>query len=276
MINQLISFFKKIFEGPLSISFFRFVGYTKPYRVAIIRALPIIFKKFRPHYHSIIYECTQTALKLNLKKVSVVEFGVAGGNGLLTLEKYCKKLSRKYQIEYEIYGFDFGDNAGLNFSKDPKDLPYFWAEGQFKMNYEKLKSKLTNSKLVLGDIANTVKNFADKYKPAPIAAVFFDLDYYTSTIHAFEIFKYSDDFLLPRVICYFDDLQPHVNNFNGEIAAINEFNKNNKEMKIAKDYGSTLNYSYGPWEEEVFIMHKFNHKDYIKKTKKTIYVADLD
>ena len=162
MINQLISFFKKIFEGPLSISFFRFLGYTKPYRVAIIRALPIIFKKFRPHYHSIIYECTQTALKLNLKKVSVVEFGVAGGNGLLTLEKYCKKLSRKYQIEYEIYGFDFGDNAGLNFSKDPKDLPYFWTEGQFKMNYEKLKSKLTNSKLVLGDIANTVKNFADK------------------------------------------------------------------------------------------------------------------
>ena len=182
----------------------------------------------------------------------------------------------RHQIEYEIYGFDFGDNAGLNFSKDPKDLPYFWSEGQFKMNYEKLKSKLTNSKLVLGDIANTVKNFADKYKPAPIAAVFFDLDYYTSTIHAFEIFKYSDDFLLPRVICYFDDLQPHVNNFNGEIAAINEFNKNNKEMKIAKDYGSTLNYSYGPWEEEVYIMHKFNHRDYIKKTKKTIYVADLD
>ena len=99
MINQLISFFKKIFEGPLSISFFRFFGYSKPYRVAIIRALPIIFKKFRPHYHSIIYECTQTALKLNLKKVSVVEFGVAGGNGLLTLEKNCQeniKLNMKF------------------------------------------------------------------------------------------------------------------------------------------------------------------------------------
>ena len=87
MINQLISFFKKIFEGPLSISFFRFVGYTKPYRVAIIRALPIIFKKFRPHYHSIIYECTQTALKLNLKKVSVVEFGVAVGGRSINSRK---------------------------------------------------------------------------------------------------------------------------------------------------------------------------------------------
>ena len=276
MINQIIAFFKKIFEGPLSLSFFRFIGYAKPYRVAIVRALPIIFKKFRPHYHSIIYECTQTALKLNLKKISIIEFGVAGGNGLLTIEKYCKKLSKRYQIEYEIYGFDFGDSAGLNFSKNPKDIPYFWTEGQFKMNYEKLKKKLTNSKLVLGDITDTVKKFSEQYKPAPIGAIFFDLDYYTSTVNAFEIFKYSDDFLLPRVICYFDDLQPHVNNFSGEIAAINEFNKNNEEMKIAKDYGSTLNYFYGPWEEEVFIFHKFNHKDYLRKTKKTIYVTDLE
>ena len=47
-------------------------------------------------------------------------------------------------------------------------------------------------------------------------------------------------------------------------------------MKIAKDYGSTLNYFYGPWEEEVYILHKFNHKDYLKKTKETIYVTDLD
>ena len=275
MINQIIIFFKRIFEGPISISFFRFIGYSKPYRVAVIRALPIIFKKFRPHYHSIIYESTQTALKLNLKKISLIEFGIAGGNGLLSIEKYCKKLSKKYKIEYEIYGFDFGDSSGLNFSKNPKDLPYYWSEGQFKMNYNKLKTKIKNSKLVLGDVSDSVKNFTQKYNPAPIGAIFFDLDYYTSTINALEIFKCSDDFILPRVICYFDDLQPNVNNFNGELAAINEFNKNNEEMKIVKDYGTSLNYYYGPWNEEVFILHKFNHKDYLTKTKKTIYSTNL-
>jgi len=275
MINQIIIFFKRIFEGPIPISFFRFIGYSKPYRVAVIRALPIIFKKFRPHYHSIIYESTQTALKLNLKKISLIEFGIAGGNGLLSIEKYCKKLSEKYKIEYEIYGFDFGDSSGLNFSKNPKDLPYYWSEGQFKMNYNKLKTKIKNSKLVLGDVSDSVKNFTQKYNPAPIGAIFFDLDYYTSTINALEIFKCSDDFILPRVICYFDDLQPNVNNFNGELAAINEFNKNNEEMKIVKDYGTSLNYYYGPWNEEVFILHKFNHKDYLTKTKKTIYSTNL-
>ena len=275
MINQLIIFLKRIFEGPLSISLFRIIGYNKPYRVALVRFLSIIFKKFRPHYHSIIYEATQSAIKLKLKKISILEFGVASGHGLLSIEKYCKKLSKKYKIEYEIYGFDFGDSAGLNFSKNPKDLPYYWSEGQFKMNYKKLEKKITISKLVLGNVSDTIKSFTQKYKPAPIAVVFFDLDYYTSTVDALELFKCHDEFILPRVICYFDDLQPNINNFNGELAAINEFNKNNEEMKIAKDYGTSLNYYYGAWEEEVFILHKFNHKDYLLKTKKTVYSTDL-
>ena len=274
MINQLTVFLKRLFEGPIAISLFRFLGYNKPYRTAIIRALTLIFKTFRPHYNSIIYETTQTAISLGLKRISIIEFGVANGNGLLSIEKYCKKLSRKYNIEYEIFGFDLGDSSGLKPSKNPKDLPYYWGEGQFKMNYETLKSKLRGSKLIIGDVSETVKTFIEKFKPAPIGAVFFDLDYYTSTINALEIFKTSEDFLLPRIICYFDDLQPNVNNFNGELAAINEFNNNNKEMKIAKDYGSSVNYHYGPWEEDVFIFHKFNHKNYLIKTKKTIYSTD--
>ena len=275
MINQVILFFKKIFEGPLPISIFRILGYNKPYRTAIVRVLPVIFKKFRPHYHSVIYESTQLALKLNLRKISLVEFGVAGGHGLLSIEKYCKKLSKKYSIEYEIFGFDFGDSLGLKKTKDPKDLPYYWNEGQFKMNLEKLKKKIKISKLILGDVSTTVKTFTEKFRPAPIGAIFFDLDYYTSTMDALEIFKCSDEFMLPRVICYFDDLQPNVNKFNGELAAINEFNKNNDQMKIAKDYGSALNYYYGPWEEEVFILHRFNHKDYQIKSKDTIYTTNL-
>ena len=275
MIKQLILFFKKIFEGPISLAFFRFIGYSKPYRVALVRTLPIIFKRFRPHYHSVIYESTQTALKLNLKKISIIEFGVAGGNGLLAIEKYCEKLSKKYNVDYEIYGFDFGDSSGLNKTENPKEIPYFWDEGEFKMDYKKLNQKLKKTKLILGDVSKTIDKFNADYSPAPIAAIFFDLDYYTSTINAFKIFENVDEKLLPRIVCYFDDLQPHVNNFNGEMAAINEFNEKYKNMKLTKDYGSTLNYYYGPWEEEVFIFHKFDHKDYLKKTKQTIYISDI-
>ena len=261
MIKQLILFLKKIFEGPISIVFFRFIGYSKPYRVALIRMLPIIFKRFRPHYHSVIYESTQTALKLNLKKISIIEFGVAGGHGLLAIEKYCDKLSKKYNLEFEIYGFDLGDSVGLSHSNNPKDLPYFWDEGEFKMNLNKLKNKLNKAKLIIGDVAESVKKFNRNSNAAPIGAIFFDLDYYSSTVNAFEIFNNEDKNLLPRIICYFDDLQPHVNNFNGEIAAINEFNARNDNMKITKDYGTTLNYYYGPGEEEVYIFH--NNKIYL-------------
>ena len=210
-----------------------------------------------------------------MKKISIIEFGVAGGNGLLAIEKYCEKLSKKYKVDYEIYGFDFGDSIGLNKSEDPKDIPYFWEEGEFKMDYKKLSKKLKKTKLILGDVSKTISKFNTDYNPAPIGAIFFDLDYYTSTINAFKIFENSDEKLLPRIICYFDVLQPHVNNFNGEMAAINEFNEKFKKMKITKDYGTTLNYYYGPWEEEVFIFHKFDHKDYLKKTKQTIYISDI-
>ena len=89
MFKQLILFFKKIFEGPISIVFFRLLGYPKPYRLALIRVLSMIFKKFRPHYHSVIYESTQLALKLNLKKGFFILY-----NG----EDYLKK--RMYHLMF--------------------------------------------------------------------------------------------------------------------------------------------------------------------------------
>ena len=78
------------------------------------------------------------------------------------------------------------------------------------MDYKKLSKKLKKTKLILGDVSKTISKFNTDYNPAPIGAIFFDLDYYTSTINAFKIFENSDEKLLPRIICYFDDLQPHV------------------------------------------------------------------
>ena len=69
-----------------------------------------------------------------------------------------------------------------------------------------------------------LSKFTADYNPAPIGAIFL-IWTITLTINAFKIFENSDEKLLPRIICYFDDLQPYVNNFNGEMAAINEFNE---------------------------------------------------
>ena len=87
-MKQLLLIIKKIFSSPIDILILRIFGYHKPYRVGIFRLLTLIFKKFRPHFHSAIYEVALEAKRLQLNEITVIEFGVAGGNGLLSIEKY--------------------------------------------------------------------------------------------------------------------------------------------------------------------------------------------
>ena len=54
----------------------------------------------------------------------------------------------------------------------------------------------------------------------------------------------------------------YVNNYNGPLLAINEFNNENNSKKIAQDFGSVLNYKYGCYGESIFTYHHFNHKKY--------------
>ena len=75
----------------LKIFILRILGYEKPLRVALLKYLSLKFKQFRPHYETILLESSLEAIKLGYKEVSVLELGVAGGNGIISLEKYKKK-----------------------------------------------------------------------------------------------------------------------------------------------------------------------------------------
>lgn len=204
----------------------------------------------RPHYAYCIYNSLWLAKKLGYKKISIIEFGVAGGNGLLNIEKHTSRLQKRLGIEVEVYGFDRG--IGLPSPKDYKDLPYVWKEGFYKMDIPKLKNKLKTSKLVLGDIKKTLKSF----NCAPIACILFDLDYYSSTLDAFGIFKKPH---LPRVYCYFDDVYGSGtalrNEYTGELKAIYDFNKTNHK-KIAKLRDKNAH------QDNIFILHDFKHPKY--------------
>ena len=54
------------------------------------------------------------------------------------------------------------------------DLPFLWSHGDYKIDKVKLDKKI-NNKIFLGDIKNTFKEFL-KNNPAPISAIFIDLD----------------------------------------------------------------------------------------------------
>lgn len=209
----------------------------------------------RMHYAYCMYMAALEASTLGYKRISVLEFGVAGGNGLLNCEFHARALSRLFGIDIEIYGFDRGN--GLPMENDGyKDMIHVFHGGDYKMDEEKLREKLDCSVLVLGDVSVTTKGFVEKYNPAPIGAVLVDVDYYSSTKPVLEFFKQVDEAFLPRIYTYWDDISPEYE-FQGENLAIHEFNCANEMVKVSPEREYYQNY-----RRKIKICHKFSHPRY--------------
>ena len=247
----------------LKIFFLRVFGYDKPLRVAFLKYLTLKFKKFRPHYETIVLESVLQAKKIEYKKVSILEVGVAGGNGIIALENYKKKIEKITNVKIDIYGFDSGE--GLPDSNNKFDLPFWFSTGDFKIDKQKLNEKI-KSKIFFGDIKDTFKEFI-KTNPAIISAIFVDLDYYTSTKNFLNQLPEFKNFLSPRVYCYFDDVfnyNHYSNEHNSELLAIKEFNNENDDIKIGKSVEHSTDFKFPLGRENLFMLHNFNHKDYSK------------
>jgi hypothetical protein len=252
------SFFYK-----LKILILRIIGYEKPLRVAILKYLSLKYKTFRPHYETILYESCLQAKKLGYSEVSILELGVAGGNGIISLENYKKKIEKILKIKITIYGFD--SEQGLPEPESYKDLGFFWKKGLFQVDKNLLEKKI-DSQIIYGDIRNTVDEFVT-LSPKNISAIFFDLDYYSSTKNFLKQIKKLQYFLCPRVYCYFDDvfdINYGICEFNGELLAIKEFNEENNEIKIANTLDSINDFKFPLAKNMLWVMHNFSHQDYNK------------
>ena len=220
----------------------------------------------RPYYGYCIKNAAILAKKLGHSKISVIEFGVAGGRGLLNIEYHVNQIEKLYGIEFEIYGFDTGE--GLPEPQDYRDLPYIWKKGFYKMNKQKLMEKKGKAKIVIGNINETITTFIELYKPAPIGALIFDMDYYSSTYSSLDILLSKDKYFLPRVFSYFDDTIGNVeslyNDYTGQRLAIKQFNKENKYIKIAVPYYLKAELFSQYWFNQIWIIHFFKHKSYNK------------
>ena len=148
-------------------------------------------------------QASNLAKNLGFDRVSFIEFGVAGGNGLLNLERLAEKLEVIFGIRINVYGFDSG--TGLPRPQDYRDFPNLLSEKYFPMNIDTLKKQLIKAQLFLGPVEKTVSSFLET-KPPPVAFVSFDLDLYSSTRDALKLFDAEQILLLPRVHCYFDDI----------------------------------------------------------------------
>ncbi len=219
----------------------------------------------RPQYAFGVQQAVSLAKKLKHHKVSVIELGVASGAGLLTLERYAMEVGKRAGVEVEVYGFDLG--SGLPEAVDYRDLAYVWRRGAYRMDVDGLRKRLRSATLLLGDVQQTVKKFMEM-KHAPMGFISFDLDYYSSTAAALELFKAPDADLLPRVLCYFDDVvsdghQLHCDEV-GELRAIREFNERSKGADTLAPIGRVRSsvIAAALWMEQMWVYHRFGHFEY--------------
>lgn len=220
----------------------------------------------RPHYAYGVRRATESAARLGLPGVTLVEFGVAGGNGLLALAEHARYYARATGVEVRVVGFDASD--GLPPGKDVRDLPYLFGAGFYPMDRARLLARLGGTaEVVIGDVAETVPGYletnADTLRTHPVGFVSFDLDYYSSTMSALNLFRGGDHSrLLPRVTCYLDDLPGTIAQI-GEAAAMAEFNAEHGDRAISRVLGLRPFIPFDPpWADQIYVHHHFGHPDY--------------
>ncbi len=219
-----------------------------------------------PQYAYGLLLASRLAHALGIASISSLELGVAGGNGLIELQRLAAEMQTTLGITVDTFGFDLG--SGMPAPVDHRDVPYSWGEGFFRMDEPLLRSRLTTTQLIIGDIADTGRTFIES-APSPVGFISFDLDFYSSTVAAFDSLLGGDnDRYLPRVLCYFDDtVGPHEElhtEYAGELLAISEFNAVNPNRKISKINGlnAKLHPMVGPWIEGMYVLHLFDHPLY--------------
>ena len=228
----------------------------------------------RPHYAYCMLSAANLAKRLGKDRISALEFGVAGGNGLKFMCDFAQDVKKLTGVSVECYGFDTG--KGMPPPVGAKDLPFWFREAQYAMDEKALREKVPDGRLVIGEVKDTIGGFFDEHKPAPIGAIFNDVDYWSSTRDSFALFnaaKSRPEHFLPRTFIYFDDIIgwefEMYGPFNGQLAAISEFNESREDVKIHLNQNLMpllhLNYRH-----QIYYAHLFEHPDY------NTYLGDAD
>lgn len=220
-----------------------------PFRVvvrALMKYMPVSLEtrvrwelSKRPAYLLGVYEAAMQARSQEVPAISAVEFGVAGGEGLLSLQADAEAVERATGVTIKVFGFDAGSSGLPKGTGDYRDHPDAWRLGDYPMDERALRNRLTRrTDLILGNVRETVPRFFTDYAAPPLGFVAIDLDLYSSTRDALQIFTLPTRKILWHVPMYFDDVEFVFNHrFAGELLAIDEFNAHSDAVKIDRWYG---------------------------------------
>jgi hypothetical protein len=216
----------------------------------------------RPQYAFPILRAADQAREYGISKLTIVEFGVASGAGLLNMCRIAERTSRATGVEFRVTGFDTG--VGMPPPADYRDHPEQWQQGDFPMDIDKLRRALpAYAELFIGDVADTIPQFLGTVSAdQPIGFVVIDVDYYSSARSALEIFRWEPDKYLPAALVYLDDID-HIcsNQWAGELLAVSEFNSESPLRKIAPYtlLRSLRTFKNPQWIDHIYIAHIHDH-----------------
>jgi hypothetical protein len=212
----------------------------------------------RPHYLAGVLAGADQAKREGASEISVMEFGVAGGNGLVVLQEYAAAVERETGVRIAVYGFDAGGGLPA-LCGDYRDHPDQWRPSDYRMDEHALRQRLSDrTTLIIGDIKATLPDFVAQRKAPPVGFVSVDVDLYSSTVDTLKLFTLPGKRMLRRVPMYFDDTDFVFNHrFAGEFLAIEEFNRAQDRVKIDIWRGIWKNrpFSESPWLRNMYMAH---------------------
>jgi hypothetical protein len=217
----------------------------------------------RPNYTYGMLRAADTALFFGHKSVTVCEFGVASGWGLLNMIKVSELIHSETGIKFRIVGFDTG--AGLPAVHGYKDHPELWSGGDFAMgDTDALKAKISGkAELILGNINDTINGFVSTLSAgSPLGFVSVDVDIYSGTVAALKVLSGDVNCYLPAISFYLDDVSSYFSNEAcGELAAVLEHNESHPIQCIHADRslpGLRPQRTEG-WYRHMYVCHMLEH-----------------
>ncbi len=217
----------------------------------------------RQHHAFALLNAADKARGLGLRSVSVLEFGVASGTGLLNICEIARKVTRETGVGFRVYGFDTG--TGMPAARDHRDHPEHYRAGDFPMEKpDRLRALLPDdARLMIGNVAETVPEFLGELgTDSPIGFVSVDVDYYWSTVEALKILEGPAACYLPTVTIYLDDVwfEEH-NSWCGELGAARDFNDAHALRKIERfnNLRSRRLFKKTQWIDHMFTLHVLDH-----------------
>ncbi len=211
----------------------------------------------RPQYLVGTLFAAHQARSEGVREISVIEYGVAGGNGLLALQLEAEAVEQATGIGIRVYGFDAGPGGLPTFCGDYRDHPDMWQPGDYPMDVESLQARLSSrTTLILGDIRREIDRFQEEYDPPPIGFVAMDVDLYSSTVAALRVLDHCKR--LQHIPMCFDDVYlARCHRWAGELLAIEEFNESHSLLKIDRWRGlrAPRPFPEAYWLECMFMCH---------------------